>query len=78
MVIDLVVSWIGPCLKIKISRNKKSFDFTREGEVLGYISLDQARVLAMRTAREARRAYGRRCSYSEDQLHAWRDREFSR
>ena len=32
----------------------------RKGEVLGYISLDQARVLAMRTAREIQGAYGRR------------------
>mgnify|MGYP000241656532 CR=1 FL=1 len=57
---------------------EEKFDFTRESEVLGYISLDQARVLAMRTAREAPGADGRRCSYSEDQLHAWRDAEFSR
>lgn len=34
------------------------FDFTREGEALAYISLDQARVLAMRTARETPGAYG--------------------
>jgi len=37
---------------------KEEFDFTAEGEALGYISLDQARVLAMRTAREAPGAYG--------------------
>ena len=34
--------------------------FTAQGESLGYISLDQARVLAMRTARETPGAYGRR------------------
>ena len=34
-------------------QEEEKFDFTREGEALGYISLDQARVLAMRTAREA-------------------------
>ena len=31
---------------------EEQFDFTREGEVLVYISLDQAGVLAVRTARE--------------------------
>ena len=41
-------------------QEEEKFDFTREGEVLGYISLDQARVLAMRTAREAPGDYGRR------------------
>ena len=38
----------------------KKFDFTSEGETLGYISLDQARVLAMRSARETPGDYGRR------------------
>ena len=33
-------------------------DFTTEGETLGYISLDQARVLALRLARENTDAYG--------------------
>ena len=41
-------------------QEEEKFDFTREGEVLGYISLDQARILAMRTAREAPGDYGRR------------------
>ena len=41
-------------------QDEEKFDFTREGEVLGYISLDQARVLAMRTARETPGDYGRR------------------
>ena len=41
-------------------QNEEKFDFTREGEALGYISLDQARVLAMRTAREVPGAYGHR------------------
>ena len=41
-------------------QDKEKIDFTREGEALGYISLDQARVLAMRTARETPGAYGRR------------------
>ena len=40
--------------------DEAKFDFTSEGEVSGYISLDQARVLAMRTARESPGAYGRR------------------
>ena len=39
---------------------EEKFDFTREGEVFGYISLDQARVLAMRTARETPGEYGSR------------------
>ena len=39
---------------------EEKLEFTREGEAFGYISLDQARVLAMRTARENPGAYGRR------------------
>ncbi len=34
-------------------QEEEKVHFTREGEALGYISLDQARVLAMRTARES-------------------------
>ena len=41
-------------------KEEEKFDFTPEGESLGYISLDQARVLAMRTAREEPGDYGRR------------------
>ena len=41
-------------------KKEDQFGFTREGEALGYISLDQARVMAMRTARETPGAYGRR------------------
>ena len=41
-------------------KEEEKFEFTPEGESIGYISLDQARVLAMRTAREAPGAYGRR------------------
>ena len=37
-------------------------DFTTEGETLGYISLDQARVLALRLAREDTEVYGDRYS----------------
>ena len=40
------------------SNKEEKFDFTPEGEALGYISLDQAQVLAMRTARETPGAYG--------------------
>ena len=36
------------------------FDFSSEGEVLGYISLEQARLLAMQTARDTPGDYGRR------------------
>ena len=39
-------------------KQEEKFDFTREGETLGYISLDQARILAMQTAREAPGDYG--------------------
>ena len=38
----------------------EKFDFTAEGEALGYISLAQARLLAMQTARETPGNYGRR------------------
>jgi hypothetical protein len=34
------------------------FDFTDEGEVLGYVSLEEARILAMRTARDEPGNYG--------------------
>ena len=33
-------------------KEEEKFDFTGEGEAVGYISLEQARVLAMQTARE--------------------------
>ena len=39
-------------------KQKEKLEFTSEGEALGYISLDQARVLAMRTAAETPGAYG--------------------
>lgn len=39
-------------------QEEEKFDFTQAGEALGYISLDQAQVLAMRTARESPGAYG--------------------
>ena len=39
-------------------KEEEKFDFTPEGESLGYISLDQARVLAMSTARDAPGDYG--------------------
>ena len=40
------------------SNKEEKLEFTPEGEALGYIYLDQARVLAMRTARETPGAYG--------------------
>jgi len=39
-------------------QDEEKLDFTPEGETLGYISLDQARVLAMRTAKDSPGAYG--------------------
>ena len=41
-------------------KEEEKLEFTPEGETLGYISLDQARIFAMRTARELPGEYGRR------------------
>ena len=41
-------------------KQEEKFEFASEGEGLGYISLDRARVLSMRTARELPGAFGRR------------------
>ena len=43
-------------------KDEEKLEFTPEGEVLGYISMDQARVLALRTARENTDFYGPTCS----------------
>ena len=40
--------------------DEEKFGFDSAGEAVAYISLDQARVLAMRTARETPGDYGRR------------------
>jgi len=42
------------------NKNEEKFEFTPEGEVLAYISLDQARVLAIEYARDNREVYNRR------------------
>ena len=39
-------------------KEEEKFDFTGEGEAVGYISLEQARVLAMQTAKETPGEYG--------------------
>ena len=39
-------------------KEEEKFDLTGEGEAVGYISLEQARVLAMQTARETPCEYG--------------------
>ncbi|PKB79920.1 MAG: hypothetical protein BZY88_11075 [SAR202 cluster bacterium Io17-Chloro-G9] len=39
-------------------KEEEKFEFDAAGQALGYISLDQARVLAMRTARETPGVYG--------------------
>ena len=39
-------------------KEEEKFDFTGEGEAVDYISLAQARVLAMTTARETPGEYG--------------------
>ena len=41
-------------------KQEEKFEFTPEGEALGYISVAQARLLAMQTARETPGNYGRR------------------
>ena len=43
-------------------KEEEKFEFTPEGEALGYISLEQARVVAMQTARDEPGDYGRRLS----------------
>ena len=43
-------------------KEEEKFDFTSEGEALGYISLSQARLLAMQTALETPGDYGDRFS----------------
>ena len=49
---------------------EEKFEFTAEGEALGYISLAQARLLALRHARDNRDFYERPCSrwpkYAQD------------
>lgn len=47
-------------------KEEEKFDFTAEGESFGYISLDQASILAMQTARETPGAYGP--GFSETQM----------
>ena len=51
-----------------IKQDVDKLDFTAEGETFGYISLDQARVLALRLAREDISVYGEK--YSETRF-AW-------
>lgn len=46
-------------------QEEEKFDFTREGEAVRYISLDQARILAMQVARESPGNYGRRFRNSQ-------------
>ena len=40
------------------SKKEEKFEFTSEGEVIGYISLDQARVLALEQTRDKTNSYG--------------------
>ena len=47
-------------------KEEDKLEFTAEGETVGYLSLDQARVLAMRTARENTDFYGPR--YADQEL----------
>ena len=43
-------------------KEEEKFEFTPEGEALDYISLEQARVVAMQTARDQPGDYGSRYS----------------
>jgi len=43
---------VGVISQDECKKEEEKFDFTSEGDVLGYISLDQARVLAVQQARE--------------------------
>jgi hypothetical protein len=43
-----------------MAEDEEKLDFDSSGQASGYVSLDQVRVLAMRTARETPREYGRR------------------
>lgn len=52
----------------QVKPDEVKFDSAPEGEILGYISLDQAGALAMRYARDNRAFYGRR--YARREL-AW-------
>jgi len=52
-----------PPILLSMAQNgndEEKLDFTCEGEAFGYISLNQARILAMRTAKETPGDYGRR------------------
>jgi len=49
-------------------KEEEKLEFATEGEALGYISLDQARILALRLAREDISVYGEQ--YSETRF-AW-------
>ena len=52
-------------LEEESKKDEEKQEFTPEGETLGYISLDQARVLAMEHARDNREFYGRRYARRE-------------
>jgi len=44
-------------------QEEEKFEFTATGEALGYISLDQARVLAVEHVRDNREFYGQRYGF---------------
>jgi hypothetical protein len=46
-------------------KEEEKLEFTAEGETLGYVSLDQARVLALQRARENSDCYGPRYAKRE-------------
>ena len=60
-------------------KEEEKFDFTREGEAVGYISLAQARVLAMSTAQETPGEYApeyRDVPMAFDTVEASEDEDF--
>ena len=61
-------------------QDEGKLEFTPEGEALGYISLDQARVLALQHARDIREIYGRYADVelTWEELHAEESEDYYR
>lgn len=55
-------------------RDDNKLQFTPEGDALGYISLEQARVLALQHARDNREIYGRCAECGVERYQRRRDR----
>ena len=59
-----------------MAEDEEKCDFTPEGEAVGYIGEEQARVLALRHARDNRVFYGRR--YARQELSAEEGEDYYR